>query len=193
MIVKYTAGPNRFGGTMRMLASAGPNPSKIVASVPGPVSFHPLASTGSRATGAGYAAVRTDPAVSGSGFAMYMASSMGRITMGTTDLGPRPGMTFMHYGFPFTTGRVLVRRTGTQLGFPATSTLSAVGGDSVTAMGARNLSLVTGSLLADPVGNEWVGIAHLFLPEPGALAQRLAAVIALLAVAVSRARSSHPS
>jgi hypothetical protein len=119
-IVKYTAGPNRFGTTMQMVISAGPNPSRLVQAVgggAGPVTFHPLP-TGAPVTGAGYAFQQTDPAVNGSGWALHKSTAMGRISMGTGYLGPRPGNEVVNYGFPFTTGRVLVRRTGTQLGNP---------------------------------------------------------------------------
>jgi hypothetical protein len=188
-IVKYTAGPRRFGGTMRMLALAGPNRSQVVLGNPaGGVTFIPIAATGTRPTGGGYALAQTDPSLPGSGWAQHMTSANGRITMGTGYLGPRPGTTVMNYGFPFTTGRVLVRETGTQLGIPQAVTLSAVGGDTVTSMGARNLSLVAGALAASKLGAPSVGIAQVALPEPDAAPQRVAAVIALLAIAAWRAR-----
>ncbi len=191
MIVRYKAGANRFGGTMRMLVSAGANPSKIVVpEVGGAVRFQPIAASGTLTTGAGYAFAKAFPmGPSGSAWLMYMASSMGRITMGTTYLGPRPGAPArVAYGFPFTTGRVLVRHTGTYLGNPHNTTLSAEGGDTVTAMSVRNISLVAGSLVAPQSGPPAIGVARLTLPEPGALVQRLAAVVALLAVAAWRAR-----
>jgi hypothetical protein len=191
VVVKYTAGANRFGGTMKMLMSAGPNPSQIVHNLVG-VTFAPLGSTGARPTGAGYAVKETDVNPNGAAFAMYMASSMGRITMGSTYLGPRPGTTLMRYGFPLTTGRVVVRQIGTgPLGSPLTSTISAVGGDAVTSMGARNLSLVAGAVGISKLGIPEIRLAQIALPEPGALAQQLAAVIALLGVAAWRARRHH--
>jgi hypothetical protein len=189
-IVKYTAGPNRFGTTMQMVISAGPNPSQLVQAVgggAGPVTFHPLP-TGGRATGAGYAFQQTDPAVNGSGFALHMSTAMGRISMGTGYLGPRPGSEVVNYGFPFTTGRVLVRRTGTQLGNPVVATTSAIGSDHATSMGARNLSLVAGAVALSPLGGPSLAIAQFSLPEPGAFAQQLASAAALLAIAAWRAR-----
>jgi hypothetical protein len=116
-----------------------------------------------------------------------MSTAMGRISMGTGYLGPRPGTEVMNYGFPFTTGRVLVRRTGTQLGNPVIATTSAVGSDHVTSMGARNLSLVAGAVAVSQLGGPSLAIAQLSLPEPRALAQQLAGVAALLAIAVWRA------
>jgi hypothetical protein len=186
-IVKYTKGARGFGGTMRMVALAGANRSQLVLGNPaGGVTFLPLAVTGARPTGGGYAFAQTDLSLPGSGWAQHMSSSNGRITMGTIFLGPRPGTTVMYYGFPFTTGRVVVRETGTQLGNPRAVTLSAVGGDEVTSMGARNLSLVAGALAASKLGAPSVNIAQIALPEPGAAAQRVAAVLALLSVAAWR-------
>jgi hypothetical protein len=189
-IVKYTAGPNRFGTTMQMVISAGPNPSRLVQAVgggAGPVTFHPLP-TGAPVTGAGYAFQQTDPAVNGSGWALHKSTAMGRISMGTGYLGPRPGNEVVNYGFPFTTGRVLVRRTGTQLGNPVVATTSAVGSDHATSMGARNLSLVAGAVALSPLGGPSLAIAQMSLPEPGPFVQQLAVAAALLAIAAWRAR-----
>lgn len=198
VIVKYTAGPNRFGGTIGFVVSAGANPTRLV--LPGPLSgqktFLPIATTGARPTGRGYAVPKTDPSEPGSAWAMTMATSMGRVTMGTTYLGPRPllGSRMVH-GFPFTTGQVVVRRTGNTLGpakSPATVTLTATGGDSVTPMGARNLTLVAGSVAAySKLGAGQIGLTQIALPEPGALLQRCAGVIGLLAIAAWRARRAH--
>jgi hypothetical protein len=80
-------------------------------------------------------------------------------------------------------------------------TLSAMGMDSVTAMGARNLSLVAGGvaeihlqtfngevdLVRDPI------IAQMMLPEPGAPARLIVAVAGLLAIAALRAARTRRS
>ncbi len=198
LFVKYTAGPNRFGGTIGFVISAGANPTRFAIKGgignPNGVTFVPIGTTGARPTGRGYAAKKTDPSVPGSAWAMYMASAMGRITMATTYLGPRPLLgSRMAHGFPFTTGTVVVRRTGMTPGpakSPATLTLTAVGGDSVTTMGARNITLVAGSLVNYSNLSADVGLNQIALPEPSALLQWWAGAIALFAIAAVRARSA---
>ena len=123
-----------------------------------------------------------------------MASAMGRITMATTYLGPRPLLgSQMVDGFPFTTGTVVVRRTGQSPGpamSPATLTLTAAGGDSVTKLGARNITLVAGSLAnySNVAAEDDVGLNQIALPEPSAQLQWWTGAIALVAIAAWRAR-----
>jgi len=92
-------------------------------------------------------------------------------------------------GFPFTTMTVLVRHTGTVAGNKHATTLTAKGGDTVTAMGKRNISLVAGGM-AWAVWGPFIGnlpeIAQLYMPEPGRASQLFAGVLGLLAIAASR-------
>lgn len=197
-MIKYFANPNQFGGTMGLLISAGPNGSKLVlqaaggigtGTMVGNVAFVPVGAYGSRPTGAGYAVEHTDPPVTGSIFAKYMTAMTAsmRITMGTTYVGPLPLPERKHYGFPFTTGQVVARyQQGSR-----TTTLTAKGGDVVTPMGARNISLVAEGVTVDS-GSTLVAAApnmsQLLLPEPGA-AGLFAGVVVLLSIAAMRARS----
>jgi len=69
--------------------------------------------------------------------------------------------------------------------------LTAKGGDTVTAMGQRNISLVAGGMaraVFGPVTSNTPEIAQLFIPEPSRSAQILAGVAALLGVAACRRR-----
>ena len=87
--------------------------------------------------------------------------------------GPHPPFVFnfpqqnIKFGFPLTTGTVIARDTNPPaLGAPVV-TFTAMGDDTVTAMGARNISLVTGTVARLSVlGVRTAGVAHMFLPEP---------------------------
>jgi hypothetical protein len=181
-IVIYRAGPHRFGGTMAMLMSAGAHRSQsiIAGTAKVGVVFAPIRATGSRPTGAGYAVKRIDPATVGSVFAMYMTAMVpskatGKITMGTTYVAPFPVGSFKNYGLPFTTGDVLIRGDS--------STITARGFDAVTAMGARNISLVAGGIAYSGTAGAWSPrLGQMVLPEPGSAAL-LAGAMMLVALA----------
>jgi hypothetical protein len=55
-----------------------------------------------------------------------------------------PPDTNLNFGFPWTTGTVLVRNTGTNQGNPATTTISAMGTDMRTPLGQGQITLVAG-------------------------------------------------
>jgi hypothetical protein len=101
-----------------------------------------------------------------------------------------PIATNKNFGFPFTTGTVLARATGRDIqNNPAIGTLTGMGGDAVTAMGARNISLVAGGVAGlDTLATEYPSLNQVFLPEPGAPAQWIAGVLALLGIAIWRSR-----
>jgi hypothetical protein len=200
IIVKYTGGGNAFGGTMAYLITSGPNVSSLgVGAGGGLVGFALLAGMGSQPTGRGYADYLTDALGMGPLWGMYVINTVTRpvvgmqmlITMVTGYLGAGfPAAKNYNYGFPFTTMTVLARNTGTALGNPAITTISAKGFDVVTGMGGRNISLVAGGLAATSLGTNTPDIAQMLLtlPEPGATAQVLAGVLALLGIAAWRAR-----
>ncbi|MGH8512722.1 MAG: hypothetical protein ACREV8_01990, partial [Gammaproteobacteria bacterium] len=207
LIVKYTPGANRFGGTMSHVLWLGPHPSSIAATVGGVLQFLGIAGVGEQVTGRGYAEFRTHPVMRGDAFAMFMLGPvyvpqlMSTHELITTVMTPLPGTGSMAtatrhktFGFPFTTGTVLARNTGTDVQKNAlVITLTGMGGDVVTAMGARNLSLVAGALIAnDALAAESPGLDQIFLSEThGSL--DLATSVALLAVlgAVRRRAPAH--
>jgi hypothetical protein len=78
--------------------------------------------------------------------------------------------------------------------------LTARGGDTVTALGKRNIGLVAGGVVRSilgPVNRHGPEIAQMYLPEPGGAASLAAGALSLLAVAglarrVGPPRSSLP-
>jgi len=198
LIVKYAGGGNAFGGTMAFVISGGVNPSNIgVAAGGGVIGFGILPTMGSQPSGGGYAVKVASVGPKGPLWGMYQSMS-GRITMVSLYLGMNfPNVTNSNFGFPFTTMTVLARNTGTFAGNPHITTLTAKGGDTVTAMGKRNLSLVAGGVARSNVGtvtptasnNTGVAeIAQMYLPEPGGAASLAAGVVSLLAIAAARRR-----
>ena len=194
LIVKYTGGGNAFGGTMSYVIASGPNPSNIgvVEGPGGPIGFGLLPEDKSQPSGRGYAARATKAGISGPHWGMYQATPSGKITMVSFYLGMNfPPVIDYNRGFPFTTRTVLARNTGTFAGNKRDTTLTAKGGDTVTAMGKRNLSLVAGGMARTVTGPFVMNvpeIAQLYIPEPSRAAQLLAGVLGLLAIAGSRRR-----
>jgi hypothetical protein len=200
LIVKYAGGGNVFGGTMGFVIDAAPGVANIaVGAGGGAVGFARITPMGSQATGRGYASQTSyrPKYAKNPLWAFYKTMTDDRrgqklITMVTGFLGNNfPAAYRYNAGFPWTTRTVLARRTGTSAGNPRVTTLTARGGDSVTAMGKRNLSLVAGGvarLLIGPTVAQLPEIGQLYLPEPRRSAQLGAGVLALLAVAAVRAR-----
>ena len=196
LIVKYAGGGNAFGGTMAYVISSGPNPSNIAIAAGGAIGFALFAQGGSQQSGRGYAVKRTMTGSSGPVWGMYQSSSMGKITMVSFYLGMNMPKVFeINIGFPFTTKTVLARNTGPIAGNKRDTPLSAKGGDTVTAMGKRNISLVAGGMARTNLfgGTEATvsnvpEIAQLYVPEPGRASQLFAGVLSLLAIAASRRR-----
>jgi hypothetical protein len=203
IIVKYAGGGSAFGGTMAYLITTGPNVSSLaVAAGGGKLGFAILAGMGSQPTGRGYADYLTDMLMSGPLWNMYMIGTVTRPIVGMQMLVTSvmtffgnlfPAAVNYNYGFPLTTRTVLARNTGTGLGNPVITTLSAKGGDVATGMGGRNLSLVAGALAATSLGTQTPNIAEfkLFMPEPGKTLQMLAGVAGLLGIAAWRMRKSR--
>jgi hypothetical protein len=203
IIVKYSGGGgNAFGGTMGYLASTAPGSTSLaIGAGGGAVGFARLSIVGSQPTGRGYALSLTDMLAKGPLWAAYKTMTVTRpkvgkqklITMVTGFLGNNfPAAYNYNVGFPFTTMTVLARNTGTAAGNPVIVTLTAKGGDTVTAMGKRNLSLVAGGVARAVIGpavSHTPEMVSMYLPEPSRAAQLFAGAFVLLAIAASRARS----
>jgi hypothetical protein len=201
LIVKYKGGgANAFGGTMAYVAATKVGSTSLaIGAGGGAVGFARLSVVGSQPTGRGYASSLTDMLSKGPLWAAYMTMTVTRpkvgkqklITMVTGNLGNNfPPAYNYNFGFPFTTRTVVARNTGTVAGNPAVVTISAMGGDSVTAMGKRNLSLVAGGVARAVIGpaiSHTPEIVSMYLPEPSRVAQLFAGAFALLGVAVWRA------
>jgi hypothetical protein len=200
LIVKYAGGGgNAFGGTMSYVITALPGVSSLaIGAGGGAVGFALLSGMGSQPTGRGYASSLTDMLGKGPLWGAYKTMTVTRpkvgkqklITMVTGFLGNNfPAAYNYNFGFPWTTKTVLARNTGTLAGNPRVTTLTAMGGDTVTAMGKRNINLIAGGLARAVIGPA-IGhvpeIAQMYLPEPSRAAQLAAGAIAMLAVAAWR-------
>ena len=206
IIVKYTAaGTNKFGGTMSYVIHSGSGPSNLaIGAGGGALGFALLKGSGSQVTGRGYAVNLTDFLQSGPVWGKYMLGYQTKPRVGKqkliTTVGAYVGNVFppaanYNMGFPFTTGTVLARNTGTQGGNKRDTTLTAKGGDTVTAMGKRNISLVAGGLARAVIGpllSNTPEIDQFYVPEPSRAAQLIAGVAGLLGIATWRARSGAP-
>lgn len=211
LLLKYQGGPNRFGGTMSYVISTGVGKSNLALAVIPDAKMTlvllRLGGMGQQATGRGYADKLTDKVKTGPIWAKYMTASvtvpeimqkMPLITMVTTRLNPAAKSTMTalvnsNYGFPFTTGTVLVRATGNTPGpakSPATSTNTAMGVDkTVNGGNGRILTLVAGQMARTTENSNTPGI--LYMPEPNNSIQLLAGALALVGVAIWRARRPH--
>jgi len=223
-IVKYQGGGNQFGGTMSYIITTGPNTSSLAlnpAGSMGAAAFLILAGSGSQPTGRGYAQLGSDMLMTGPQFSMHMemtvikplAGMQKLITAVTNAIAPFPAATNFNYGFPWTTMRVIARNTGTALGNPMITTLTAnamgtaatskgvktapagPARDVLTPMGAgRNIQLVAGGIGITnllTLGSRTAEIGTMLLPEPDMTLQMLAGVLALFGIAGWRARKSH--
>lgn len=167
-IVKYTPGPNKFGGTFNMLLTGGGNlvskgmalPSTVmtamgatIPALPFSVINNPLGGGpgATIAAGASYGLMQT--AILGSAPNThplgYMTTTMGLITTGPSVAAAIPGKN-SNTGFPFTTGVVYVYRQlngGAQsTGMDPASKHTITGYDSRTAGGNGRVQLVSASL-----------------------------------------------
>lgn len=198
VIVKYSGGGNNFGGTMSYIINSGPNLSSLAVGVGG-VGFALLEGKGSQVTGRGYGARLTDLLNSGPQWGKYMLGYVTSSVVGKQKLivsvSAYAGKVFppannYNRGFPWTTMTVLARNTGSFAG-PKDTTLTAHGGDTVTAMGKRNISLVAGGMAQAVLGapvQPTPEIGQLYLPEPSRAAQLLAGVVGMLGIAAWRSR-----
>lgn len=211
IMVKYQGGPNRFGGTMSYVISTGTGKSNLALAVAPDAHktlvLLALGGMGQQATGRGYADKLTDKVKTGPIFAMYGTGDVSvpeimqvhkLITKVSTQLNPGAMSTMTalvnsNYGFPFTTGTVLVRATGKTPGpakSPATSTNTAMGLDkTVNGGNGRILTLVAGQMARTTEGSNTPGIVY--MPEPGHSFQLLAGALVLVGVAIWRARCRH--
>jgi hypothetical protein len=203
-------GGDGFGGTMALVLTTSPTQasSLAIAIGGGKVRFNIVGGMGSRAAGRGYADYDTDNLPGGDQWAMYVLSmtkmAPNNVIQQVTSLtGMGADGTNMNWGFPFTTGDIIVRGTGdTPGGMFAGQTVTAMGFDVATTMvlgitkmvpGGRNIQLVAGGVAQSTVqgDNGTPNYTVVRLPEPARMMQLLAGAAALLAVAVWRARGTR--
>ncbi len=206
-------GGDGFGGTMALVLTTSPTQasSLAIAIGGGKVRFNIVGGMGSRAAGRGYADYDTDKLVGGDVFTMYTLTTVvpapnNVIGMVTNPTGMGVSDTNMNWGFPFTTGDIIVRGTGTAGGMFAGQTVTAMGFDKATTMlpdvksvggmtvmvpGGRQIQLVAGGVAQSPLSQGNNGTPNytiVRLPEPARAMQLVAGAIALLAVAAWRTR-----
>jgi hypothetical protein len=207
-ILKNFGGPgDGFGGTMGLVLTTSPSQasSLVIKSLPGaPTMFAAVAivgGMGSRAAGRGYAARDDDALVMGPVYTMYvltMPGKYGKVAMLTNMVFSGMDGINMNFGFPFTTGDIIVRGTGSDaVGGIAGQTVTAMGFDTMMAATpngvTRNIQLVAGGFAkSDIQGNNGTpNYTVMRLPEPGATMQLVAGAVALLGIGVWGARRAR--
>jgi hypothetical protein len=168
MVSYANANPNAFGGTMALMISSTATVSVLAGTAMtgggGTTNLlgHALVGAPGRPPnpqpgGRGYASSDTVPLLSGPvhfGFGTNppctnvlpaLPVGCGQITWSGPVVGAIPPDVNLNYAFPFTTGTVTVMNVQTNVGQPGTTTLTAMGTDSRTALGAGKITLVAGS------------------------------------------------
>ena len=147
-LITYTAGPNRFGGTMQMLITGG---GEVAVSLGGsPLRIRHDAIVGGslapQAQGGAYANTGSDvlqaaDITTGATFtSMGLIGMVGTVTgMGTPDID-------FNTGFPWTTGQVKVQVLGGVTSMNAPTTITMTGSDNRTANGRGTITMVAGGL-----------------------------------------------
>jgi hypothetical protein len=189
--VSYTANANAFGGTMGMLLQGF---ARVWVAVPitpdaGPELIRsPVSGMATQHVGRGYFTTQTRVAPPGIVYngviqnppctTVNVPPSNLQCELVLTKIGPvlfnLPGATTINFGFPWTTGRVVVQADWVQAGNPRVTTLSAEGGDTIDVNGVRHINLISGgNALRNSVATGFGRTIHLdgielLLPEPGA-------------------------
>jgi hypothetical protein len=199
--VRYTAGPNQFGGVAQIVLQGAGEVSYFAGGTPMSqmISHKPF----------GGAGAPNDQEAGGSylnfGYVQLMSADrtkqtmtvggQGKATTGgvITAPGPITGMglpeTNLTTGFPFTTGKVQATNPTTGMG-RGTTMLTLTGMDIATTMGARNIVMVASAMTKQTIANAtYMHLENMTMkiPEPGAVAS-LAGGLALLAVLARRSR-----
>jgi hypothetical protein len=145
-LVRYTAGPQQYGGTMQMLRG-GIGTLSLLLGAGGPtVAHNPIAVTGyaARNPGGPYANTRVQSRPGGPITTGCVFSTGGMITVPGNLVGTGSPTGNGYTGFPWTTGHVYVKVT---IGVVGTTTFSVSGSDNRTPLGAGNITMESGGLL----------------------------------------------
>lgn len=140
--VRYTAGANRFGGTMTSVIGG----QQVISLNLGTKNRH-LQLTNNLINGQPYAAFSSGVGPPGVETTGGVQSANGLITQPGNFVGTVAGFSRSSFGFPLTTGKVVVSIPGgtNPLTDPPT-TFSNTGVDNRTALGAGNIQMVAGAL-----------------------------------------------
>jgi hypothetical protein len=145
-LVRYTAGPQQFGGTMQMLRTGNGGIALLLGATGPTVQHNPMAVPGGAVQNPGgpYANSRLQPIPGGPITTGCVFSPGGMISVPGTQVGTGASTGNLYQGFPMTTGTVYVKVT---IGVVGTTTFSASGSDARTPEGAGNITLQAGGLL----------------------------------------------
>jgi hypothetical protein len=155
--IRYTAGPNEFGGVAQMLLKGGGSVSYFIGGTPmaEQIIHNPFGGAGPakpQQAGGAYQNISSVYLAPGNVTLQTMTvGGKGIATTGmvVTKMGPIVGMggpeTNYTTGFPFTTGKVQATNPTTQMG-RGTTMLTLTGMDAMTGMGGRNIVLVASAL-----------------------------------------------
>jgi hypothetical protein len=176
-LLSYAAGPNQFGGTMRIL---GGTPGFLRRTTGGPA----------RIRKGGFAAPLTQVGAAFSEYQVesntvyfYQATAPTVVTSTTMNQ-----ITFA--GLPWGTGRIYAAATG-GAGAVATQSISESGTDARVS-GLGNISLVSASMVVSPISNTFPVLTKLTLlvPEPGTLTMFACGMGLLVLLGIRRYRSA---
>jgi hypothetical protein len=152
-LTTYTAGPNQFGGTARMLLSGSGSVGVKVGNTPMGaflVLHNPFGGAGGynpQGPGGSYADTETVVLNPGDITVQAMDPAGMVITMPGPIVAMGPSEINLTTGFPWTTGTVTVSNpTATMIAPPSGSMLSIMGMDALTVMGGRNIVMVASAI-----------------------------------------------
>jgi hypothetical protein len=153
-IVRYTAGPNQFGGTMQMLLVGSGSVSVLGGPATGmggqPILHNPFGGGGAsndQEAGGVFQNTGTVMLAAGDITLQTMGIPPGVITMPGPIIGMGPTEFNYTTGFPWTTGMVQgTNPTATTIAPPSGTMLTLTGMDSRTMLGAGNIVMVAGGL-----------------------------------------------
>jgi hypothetical protein len=203
--IKYTAGTNAFGGTMNMMLRDTGVVSIRLAGTSGPVLHQLVGGTsnplfGKQLAGGGYAGTRQLQLDDGPLHSTYILNTPCTSLFGAPPSPPGcgiiqtqgnfiaslPGSQNFDFGMPWTTGTVLAQNLpGPNPALDPATTLTAMGTDQRTALGAGRITMVAGATTErKPSGNHFSALEVLNLHFRGTDAPLLSwpAIVALSAL-----------
>jgi hypothetical protein len=190
-LIHYTAGPNQFGGTMRLILKQAGSVSRLIATGPSQFSHTPRTLTSTFPPGGAASNTRIEIPQAGVITQSPVLGPSGSIQTPGIYVGPGPTpASGFETGQPLTTGQIVLQDSR-----PSPFTLTLSGYDNRTAAGVGTIQLVGGSYAQRPLGNPSNSfprqtVLKLTLPEPISALGLGAGALALIALA-RRRRHAH--
>lgn len=188
-LIQYTAGPNQFGGTMRLIRHQAGSVSRLIATNPSQFSHTPRTLTSTWPPGYQMSNTHVISLQAGVITQSPVLGPSGSIQTPGIYIGPGPTPpTGFETGQPLTTGTIVLRDS-----VPSLFTFTLSGYDGRTAQGYGTIQLVAGSYIQRPAGFPAQAFPRqttltLTLPEPSAAAGLVCGVLGLLGLARIRRR-----